>query len=106
MDSSNEIFEVEYTEKCIEEMTEIYEYISFKLKNNIAAKRLMSKLNEKILKLCKDANIYMKIGKADRLKNEYYRIVVNNYVVLYTIDFTNKKVYISHIVYGKRNYLE
>lgn len=30
MDSKNELFEVEFTDVCIEEMTEIYEYISNK----------------------------------------------------------------------------
>ncbi len=27
MDSKNELFEVEFTDKCIEDMEEIYEYI-------------------------------------------------------------------------------
>lgn len=58
MDSKNESFEVEFTEECVEEMTEIYEYIS----NNL-------------------------------------------YVILYTIDFEKRKVYISRMIYGRRNYL-
>ena len=34
MGSKNEIFEVEFTEQCIEEMTAIYDYISDTLKEN------------------------------------------------------------------------
>ena len=59
MDSNNEIFEVEFTEEYIEEMTEIYDYISTKLKNDNAAIRLITKVNEKILKLANAPEIYI-----------------------------------------------
>ena len=36
---------------------------------------------------------------------KYRRIVIKNYVVLYTIDEEKKIVYISHMYYKKRNYL-
>ncbi len=105
MDSKNEPFEVEFTNECIEEMIEIYEYISYKLKENNAAKRLMAMVTDKILKLTNMPESYMKIGKNDRLKREYHRMVVKNFVVLYTIDFQKRKVYISRMIYGRRNYL-
>lgn len=105
MASNHNKYEVEYTEKCIEEMNEIYEYISNNLKNNNAAKRLLSKVNQQIIHLSASPEIYMKIGKADRLRREYHRMVVKNYIVLYTIDYKKSKVYISHMIYGKRNYL-
>ena len=105
MDSNNEQFEVEFTNECIEEMIEIYEYISYKLKENNAAKRLMTIVTDKILQLANMPESYMKIGKIDRLKREYHRIVVKNFVVLYTIDFPKRKVYISRMLYGRRNYL-
>ena len=105
MDSKNEPFEVEFTNECIEEMIEIYEYISYKLKENNAAKRLMAMVTDKILKLTNMPESYMKIGKNDRLKREYHRMVVKNFVVLYTIDFQKRKVYISRMIYGRRNCL-
>ncbi len=105
MDYNDEPFEIEFTEQCIEEMTEIYNYISAKLQENKAAKRLISEVNEKVLNLAESPELYMKIGKVDRLKRKYHRIVIKNYVVLYTIDYDNRKVYISHMIYGRRNYL-
>ena len=48
----------------------------------------------------------MKFGKVDKLKREYYRIVVKNFVELYTIDYDNKKIFVSHMVYGRQNYLK
>ena len=105
MDSKNELFEVEFTDGCIEEMTEIYEYIFNNLKEGNAAKRLMTELTNKVLDLAIAPELYMKIGKIDRLKREYHRIVLKNYVVLYTIDFEKKTVFISRMIYGRRNYL-
>lgn len=105
MDSKNKPFEVEFTDKCIEEMTEIYEYICNNLKENNAAKRLMTEVTDKILDLANAPELYMKIGKTDKLKREYHRMVVKNYVILYTIDFEKRKVYISRMIYGRRNYL-
>ncbi len=46
-----------------------------------------------------------KIEKVDdELMRNYRRIVIKNFVVLYTIDEEHKIVYISHMYYGKRNY--
>lgn len=106
MDFKKEQFEVEFTEQCIEEMDSIYNYISDKLKENEAAKRLLREVNKRVLDLSNSPELYMKIGKVDRLKREYHRIVVKNYVVLYTIDYENKKVFISRMIYGRQNYLK
>lgn len=106
MDSKNERFEVEFTEQCIEEMDNIYNYISEKLKENAAAKRLIKEVNKRVLELSSSPELYMKIGKVDRLKREYHRMVVKNFVVLYTIDYENKKVFISRMIYGRQNYLK
>ncbi len=105
MDSKNEPFEVEFTDACIEEMTENYEYISHNLKEDNIAKRLMTEVIDRVLDLANAPELYMKIGKVDRLKREYHRMVVKNYVILYTIDFEKRKVYISRMIYGRRNYL-
>lgn len=105
MDFRNRKFRVEFTDECNEEINEIYEYISNNLKENNAAKRLIKELTDKILNLSNEPKLYMKIGKSDRLQREYRRIVVKNYIVLYIIDLEKRKVYISHMIYGRRNYL-
>ena len=46
------------------------------------------------------------IEKIDRTERQYRRMIVNNYVILYTIDELEKIVYIAHIYYGERNYLD
>ena len=105
MDYKRELFEVEVTDECIEEMMEIYEYISKVLKEDNVAKKLITEVNNRILDLDKLPDLYMRIGKVDRLRREYHRMVVKNYAVLYTIVYEKRKIYVSSITYGKRNYL-
>lgn len=106
MDSKNEAFEVEFTDESIKEITEIYEYISNNLKEDNIAKRLILEVTNKVINLGNMPELYMKIGKVDRLKREYHRMVIKNYIILYTIDFEKRKVYISHMIYRRKNYMD
>ena len=58
-----------------------------------------------VMDLSESPNLYMKIEKKDKLKREYRRIVIDNFVVLYTVEESSKKVYIAHMYYGRRDYL-
>ena len=57
------------------------------------------------MKLSDSPQLYMKIDKKDRRKREFRKIVIDNYVILYTINENNKTVYISHMYYEKKDYL-
>ena len=103
MISNSEQFYVEFTEQCIREMEDIYSYITYALKENKAAKRLMKEVNKRILRLSSSPELYMKIGKIDKLKREYHRMIVKNYIVIYTIDYDKKKsFYFSYDVWKKK----
>ena len=71
-----------------------------------AAKELMKKIKTTVMNLATSPRLYMKIEKGNRRKSEFRRIVIDNYIILYTIDEDKKIVYISHMYYGGRNYLE
>lgn len=105
MDSKKEIYEIEFTEDCREEISEIYSYISEKLVAENSAKKLMRRMRDAVMDLSESPNLHMKIEKKDKLKREYRRIVIDNFVVLYTVDESSKKVYIAHMYYGRRDYL-
>ena len=94
-----------YSKDCREEIDEIYEYISEKLVAENSAKKLMRKMRNAVMDLSESPNLYMKIEKKDKLKREYRRIVIDNFVVLYTVEESSKKVYIAHMYYGRRDYL-
>ena len=50
-------------------------------------------------------DMYIKIEKFDKAQNVYHKMVIKNYIVLYTINYKDKCVFISHIFYHRRNYL-
>ena len=99
-------YKVAITSTAFREMRRIYEYISEDLYAKKAAKKLIQNLEEALSKLKYMPQIYPKIEQLDDLQTNYRRIVIKNFVVLYTIDEENKIVYISHMYYGKRNYLK
>ncbi len=105
MDSSISSYEVEFTEDCIDEMDDIYNYIFKELKASESAKNLIHQVRESVLTLERSPNLYPKIEKRDRAEREYRRMVVKSYVLLYTIDECNKIVYVSHMYYNKKNYM-
>ena len=104
LDFKPESFKVEFTEQYIEEMTEVYKYISINLKQYLAARRLFIKIYNRISYLSENPYIYSKLGKTDKLMREYHKMVIGNYIVLYTVDNNNRIVYISHIIYGKKDF--
>lgn len=105
MGFKTEIYEIVFTEDSKNGIKEIYDYISNNLVNEEAAKRLMRKIKEKVLNLSKTPKLYKKIEKTKKIKREFRRMIVNNYVILYTVDDDKKIVYISHMYYKRKDYL-
>ena len=99
-------YKVRISETCLEEFEVIFEYIEKKLKATEASNKLRQKIRNAIRSLRTYPHIYAKIKKKDRTKREYRRIVIDNYVILYTIIEEDKLILISHLYYGRRNYLE
>ena len=99
-------YRLKLTDQFLDEFEEICDYISNKLKNIDSSNRLREKVIYNILLLENSPKMYTEIEKADRTERHYRRLVINNYVILYTIDEPEKIVYIAHIYYGGRNYLD
>lgn len=99
-------YKVIITPTAFREMNRIYEYIAEDLYAEKAAKMLMKQVEVAIQKLKYAPEIHIKIEKFDDLKRRYRKIIIKNYEILYTIDKEKKVVYVSHMYYGKRNYLE
>ena len=99
------MYRIIFTDEFNEEIQQIYDYISKKLIEREIADKLISNVYERIEDLKIFPRLYMKIGKTDRLHNEYHRVVVKNYIILYTVDELNQRIIISHIYYKRRNYL-
>lgn len=103
---TNKQYKVEFTEECKNEIYEIYDYISKKLYADKAARDLMEQIDQEIQRLSFSPKMYIEIEKYDELQRKYRRGVIKNYILLYTIEEKNKTVYVSHMFYGRRNYLD
>ena len=99
-------YKVNLTEQFLDEFEEICNYISNKLKNIDASNRLREKIIYNVLLLQNSPRMCTEIENVDRTERQYRRMVINNYVILYTIDEPEKIVYIAHIYYDGRNYLD
>ena len=98
-------YEIVISENCLEEIEEICNYIGKILKAEKASNALRKKI-EKNLKLLKDfPKSYAKINKTDRVGRQYRRIVIDNFVLIYTIIERDNTVLVSHMYYSGRNYL-
>ena len=97
------MYSVQYLPTARQDMIEIVEYITRVLKNPQAAEKLAREFVKRI-ELTRDfpyANpSYQPIRK---LKNEYRRIIIENYSVFYTVDEVKRIVTISRVIYSKRN---
>lgn len=94
-----------FTPTAIKEINKIYNYISKNLSVKSSANKLMRKIEQKVQELKYTPKMYQIIEIDKKLKLNYRKIVINNYVLLYTINENEKTVYIMHIYYASSNYL-
>lgn len=99
-------YRIKLTDQFLDEFEEICDYISNQLKNIDASNRLREKVIYNILLLENSPRMFTQIEKVDRTERQYRRLVVNNHIILYTVDELEKIVYIAHIYYAGRNYLD
>ena len=98
-------FKIIVVPKARKDMHRIYDYIANVLYNEIAADNLMKKVNKEIERIKYSPYEYEEINSYDDFGRKYRRIIIKNYIILYTIDEKYKKIYISNMFYGRRNYL-
>ncbi len=102
MSESN--YSLRFTQKASEDLEQIYIYISDKLFADIAAERLLDKIENNIMRL-RNFPYSCSYVLDELLKNKGYRkLIVDNYLVFYLVNDTEKQVVIMRILYGAQNY--
>ena len=102
---TNKKYKIRFTKECKREMDNIYQYISRKLYSPNSAKELMRMVEKSIYNLKEMPEIHGIIKQHDDLDLQYRKIVVKNYIIIYTILEEHKTVSIVHMYYGKSNYI-
>lgn len=91
--------------KFKEEFYKKFGYILKYQKKDTSFHKLLNSIILKLQQLEDMPKIHAKIEKSDELGRRYRKIIIKQYVILYTIDETKKQVYISDIFYKKSDYL-
>ena len=81
-------------------------YIVNNLKNPIAAKKLLDKIEKSYFTLSDNPHIYAFCNDERLCKDGYRKVVINNFVLIYRVDDTVKTVYVIRFFYGRQNYIE
>ena len=97
---------VKFAPKANEDMEEIFDYISGKLFAEIAAINLLEKIEESIMRL-EEFPFSCSLVTDELIKNKGYRkLHVENFIVFYLVDETQRKVIVMRVLYGAQNYLD
>lgn len=98
------VYSVQISPSANQDIDGIFLYIAQKLNSPKAAMDLAEKLEEKIDLLAEQPFMF-ELSRDDRLYNlGYRRIVIDNYVLLYTEDEKKKTVFIAGVFYGGQSY--
>ena len=98
------MYSVEYMPLAVQDMVEIVVYITRELNNPTAAERIaeqLTKAGESLRDFPYAQTAYTPLRP---LKHEYRKLLVENYMMLYWVTETEKRVTIARVVYARRNY--
>ncbi len=98
------MYSLEYLPTALQDMTEISGYIAKELKNPQAAVRLAEKFIESAEAIRKFPYINQVYRPIRPLKNEYRKIIVDNYLMFYTVSEDEKIITVMRVIYAGRNY--
>ena len=86
-----------------ESLEKIICYLALELKNPVAARELQVKLNEGMKRIAAFPYSCPVLDLPMRLKHEYRKLIVKNYMELYWIDEKNTTVNVEQIMYARRD---
>lgn len=96
-------FKLIFSRHFVEDLDNAFEYICKVLDSPLAAKKLMSKIDKSILRTIETPFIY---PLCPQPLNGFglRKIVVDKYIVVYSVDEDKKTVNMLRMFYGKQNY--
>ena len=98
------MYSVEYMPLAVQDMVEIVVYITRELNNPAAAERITERLAEAGESLREFPYAQPAYTPLRPLKHEYRKLLAENYMMLYWLIETEKRVTIARVVYARRNY--
>lgn len=87
-----------------EDLSEIVDYIMFRLRNPVAAENLVDAVEAAIYDRLPNAEAFEPYASKRERKYPYYRIQVKNFTVFYVV--IGNVMEVRRIMYGRRNWKE
>lgn len=97
-------YSVQFTNVAMNDLDEIYRYISEKLFAEYAATDLLIQIESSIMRLGVFPNSGSRVLDGYLRLKGYRRIIVGSYIIFYIADEQLREVIIMRILYGKRKY--
>ena len=100
---SEENYSVVYSPEAIDDLKAIYRYISVDLQEKETAKNLIDRIRSKIRGLNTFPGKYKKVEWEPWAGMEMRQMPVENYIIFYLTNHSEKKVLIVRVFYGGRD---
>lgn len=98
-------YRVKLTDYAIEQMQGIVEYISKVLKEPNSAKKWSLKVQNAVASLSEMPLRFPLVDKEPWHSESVHKMIVDNFIVYYWVDEDNLTVWVTAIVYGRRDQL-
>ncbi len=93
-------YRYEFTPLALSDLDNAFSYITEKLSNNAAAKRLMQLVRQVINDICENPYAYPNCSYYLIDDENTRHTVIRNYVLIYAIDKGNQRITILRFLYG------
>ncbi len=97
-------YQVRLLSRAVEQIDDIYCYISNELKSNTAAKTLVEKLEETVISLEIMPHRFPRRRTGAFANRGYRQVFVKNFTIIYRIDEVKKGVLIVAVKYSRSNF--
>ncbi len=94
---------IHYTYKAQCDLDEIWDYISFKLKNPTAAERVINRIMDNIDQLEEFLELGTPLSSIASTEHDYRFLVGGSYMIFYRAQ--GRDVYIDRVLYGRGDYM-
>ena len=95
------IYKVNYSRFSLNDLTGIFEYISYVLCNENAARNIVNKIMKSISLLSVTPLMHKLYDVSSCNKKNIHLFSVGNYIIIYEVNLINKEVTIDRILYSK-----
>lgn len=95
-------YTIKYLPSFDKEFNQILYYITYILKNKIAAEKLLNSVNDFIIKRSINPKNFEIYRSNKKRKYNFYKIHIKSFTIFYTV--RNNSMEIVHILHNKRNF--